>query len=318
MKLRQPIESPFISIIVPVFNEENSILQFLSKVMPIIESLNINFEILFINDGSTDNSINILIEQAQKSPMIKVLNFSRNFGKEAALTAGIDHASGNALIPIDVDLQDPPELIPIMIKHWQEGYDVVYGLRVSRDSDSVFKRTSANLFYKIFNRLSPLKIPSDAGDFRLIDRRVAEVLKNIPERNRFMKGLFSWVGFKSIPVPYERPVRKSGETKWSTWRLWNFALDGILSFSTLPLRIWTYVGIFIAIFSFLYGSFIVLRTLIFGIDLPGYASLLTVILFLGGIQLVSVGILGEYIGRVFIESKNRPLYVIESKYPPQE
>jgi len=316
LTLRKPIENPVISIIVPVYNEEKSILPFLSEVLPLIESLDHTFEILFINDGSTDKSKDILIQEAKKNPIVKLLNFSRNFGKEAALTAGIDYASGDALIPIDVDLQDPPELIPTLIKHWQDGYDVVYGLRVSRDSDSVFKRTSANLFYKIFNRLSPLKIPSDAGDFRLIDRRVAEVLKNIPERNRFMKGLFSWVGFKSIPVPYERPVRKSGKTKWSTWRLWNFALDGILSFSTLPLRIWTYIGIFIAIFSFLYGSFIVLRTLIFGVDLPGYASMLTVILFLGGIQLVSVGIIGEYIGRVFIESKNRPLYVIESRYPP--
>jgi len=188
----------------------------------------------------------------------------------------------------------------------------VYGLRVSRDSDSLFKRTSANMFYKVFNKLSPLKIPPDAGDFRLIDQKVAEVIKNIPERNRFMKGLFSWVGFKSIAVPYERPIRKYGKTKWSTWKLWNFALDGILSYSTLPLRVWTYLGLIIAFLSFFYGSFIVIRTLIFGIDMPGYASLLTIILFLGGVQLISLGILGEYIGRIFIEEKKRPLYIIKS------
>jgi len=315
MPLSRP-DNPLISVIVPVFNEEDSISPFLEKTLSVLENVSLSFEILFVNDGSTDRSLTRLLEFSKNDKRLRIINFSRNFGKEAALSAGIDHASGDAIIPIDVDLQDPPELIPTMIEHWRSGYDVVYGLRVSRDSDSIMKRTSANMFYKIFNRLSPLKIPPDAGDFRLIDRRVAEVLKNIPERNRFMKGLFSWVGFKSIPVPYERPVRKSGKTKWSTWRLWNFALDGILSFSTLPLRIWTYIGIFIAIFSFLYGSFIVLRTLIFGVDLPGYASMLTVILFLGGIQLVSVGIIGEYIGRVFIESKNRPLYVIESRYPP--
>lgn len=307
--------NPLISVIVPVFNEEDSISPFLDKTRSVLEKAGLSFEIIFVNDGSTDGSLNRLLEFSENDQRLRIINFSRNFGKEAALSAGIDHASGNALIPIDVDLQDPPELIPTMVEHWRSGYDVVYGLRVSRDSDSILKRTSANLFYKIFNRLSPLKIPPDAGDFRLIDLKVAEVLKNIPERNRFMKGLFSWVGFKCIAVPYERPKRETGKTKWNTWKLWNFALDGLLSFSTLPLRVWTYIGIIIAILSFIYGSLIVVRTLIFGIDLPGYASMLTVILFLGGIQLFSIGILGEYIGRVFIESKNRPLYVIESKYP---
>lgn len=305
-----------ISIIVPVFNEEDAIAPFLEKTKAVLSYARLSFEIIFVNDGSTDSSLSILLDFAKTDHRLKIINFSRNFGKEAAISAGIDHATGDALIPIDVDLQDPPELIPTMIEHWRSGYDVVYGLRMSRDSDSFTKRTSATLFYKIFNYLSPLKIPPDAGDFRLIDRRVAEVLRNIPERNRFMKGLFSWVGFKSIAVSYDRPNRKSGKTKWSTWKLWNFALDGILSFSTLPLRIWTYIGVTIAILSFLYGSYIVVRTLIFGIDLPGYASILTIILFLGGIQLISIGILGEYIGRVFIESKNRPLYVIESIFPP--
>ena len=305
---------PLISILVPVFNEQDSLTPFLERTFKVLESINSPFEIIFINDGSTDDTLNNLLKLTKDDRRIKVISLSRNFGKEAALSAGIDNASGDVLIPIDVDLQDPPELIPTMLEHWKAGYDVVYGLRVSRDSDSVWKRASANIFYKIFNQLSPIKIPSDAGDFRLIDRKVGEVLKNIPERNRFMKGIFSWVGFKSYAVPYERPSRSIGKSKWSSWKLWNFALDGILSFSTLPLRIWTYIGTGIAILSFIYGTFIVVRTLIFGVDLPGYASLVTIILFLGGVQLISVGILGEYIGRVFIEAKARPIYIIESKH----
>lgn len=310
--------SDFISIIVPVFNEQDSIGFFINKTTSILEKFEILFEIVFINDGSDDKTKSILIDYAKQDRRIKVINFSRNFGKEAAISAGIDFAAGNAIVPIDVDLQDPPELIPVMVDHWKSGYDVVYGLRTSRNSDSPLKRLSANFFYKLFNRLSPLKIPPDAGDFRLIDKKVALVLKNMPERNRFMKGLFAWVGFKSMPVPYERPARPRGETKWTTWKLWNFALDGILSFSTLPLRIWTYIGTFIAILAFIYGTFIVLRTLFFGIDLPGYASMITIVLFLGGVQLISIGILGEYIGRVFLESKNRPIYVIESVYPENQ
>jgi len=308
-------DNPFISIIIPVFNEQDAIAPFYNKTRSVLENAGLSFEMIFINDGSTDSTSEGLLAFAKNDQRLKIITFSRNFGKEAGLSAGIDYASGDALVPIDVDLQDPPELIPKMVDYWKEGYDVVYGLRASRDSDSFIKRTSASIFYSIFNKLSPLKIPPDAGDFRLIDRRVAEVLKNIPERSRFMKGLFSWVGFNSIGIPYKRTRRKTGKTKWSAWKLWNFALDGILSFSTLPLRIWSYVGITIAFLSFLYGSFIVIRTLTYGIDLPGYASMLTIILFLGGIQLISVGILGEYIGRVFIESKNRPIYVIESKYP---
>jgi len=307
--------SPLISLIIPVFNEEDSIAAFLEKAISVLENINISFEILFINDGSTDNTKNILLDLSRRDSRIKVINFSRNFGKEAAISAGIDFAGGDAVVPIDVDLQDPPELIPIMVDHWKKGYDVVYGLRTSRDSDSFLKRVSSNLFYWLFNYLSPLKIPPDAGDFRLIDRKVVQVLKDMPERNRFMKGLFSWVGFRSIPVPYERPARPKGKTKWTPWKLWNFALDGIFSFSSLPIRIWTYIGTGIAILSFIYGTFIVLRTLFCGIDLPGYASMITIILFLGGVQLISIGILGEYIGRIFIESKNRPLYVIESTFP---
>jgi glycosyltransferase involved in cell wall biosynthesis len=217
---------------------------------------------------------------------------------------------------MDVDLQDPPELIPRFLERWRDGYDVVYGVRTCRKYDTFTKRASAAWFYRLFNRLSDLHIPENAGDFRLIDRRVADILRRLPERNRFMKGLFSWVGFRSIGVPYERPARASGRTKWSHWRLWNFALDGLISFSTMPLRVWTYVGSLVAALSFAYGSFIVIRTLVLGVDLPGYASLLTTVLFLGGVQLLSIGVIGEYLGRLFIEVKARPLYIVESTYPP--
>jgi glycosyltransferase involved in cell wall biosynthesis len=217
---------------------------------------------------------------------------------------------------MDVDLQDPPEVIPEFVEKWREGYDVVYGVRSSRKHDGRMKRTTAALFYSIFNALSPLHMPDNAGDFRLIDRRVADVIRQMPERNRFMKGLFAWVGFSSIGVPYERPQRAAGSTKWNIWSLWNFALDGLFSFSTLPLRVWTYIGGIVALLAFAYGSFIVVRTLILGVVIPGYASLLTVVLFLGGVQLLSIGVLGEYLGRLFIEVKARPLYVVESIYPP--
>jgi glycosyltransferase involved in cell wall biosynthesis len=286
----------------------------MATIDPVLAAQSARFELVFVNDGSTDQTLPRLLELAKQDNRIRILNLSRNFGKEAALSAGIDQARGDAIIVIDADLQDPPDLIPTFLQCWRNGYDVVYGARSSRENDSYLKRKSASWFYAAFNRLSPTHIPENAGDFRLIDRRVADIIRALPERNRFMKGLFSWVGFKSIAVPYERPIRVAGETKWSAWRLWNFALDGLFSFSTVPLRIWTYFGALIAGLAFAYGSFIVLRTLIYGIDLPGYPSLLTAMLFLGGIQLLSIGIIGEYIGRVFIEVKARPLYVIEGCY----
>ena len=307
--------NPLVSIIIPVFNEEDSVSLFNETTRQVLEDAHLAYEMIFVNDGSDDNTRERLLELAESDRHLRVINLSRNFGKEAALSAGIDNATGDVLVPIDVDMQDPPELIPQFLEHWKHGYDVVYGARASRKSDTFAKRASAAWFYRVFNRLSPLQIPDDAGDFRLIDRRVAEVLKQIPERNRFMKGLFSWVGFSSIGVPYERPLRSEGETKWNHWKLWNYALDGLISFSTLPLRIWTYIGASIALLSFAYGSFIVIRTFLLGIDLPGYASLLTTILFLGGIQLLSIGVLGEYLGRIFIEAKSRPLYVVESTFP---
>jgi glycosyltransferase involved in cell wall biosynthesis len=280
----------------------------------VMEEARLEYEYVFINDGSTDGTLAKLIELSVGNPHIRIINLSRNFGKEAGMTAGIDHVRGNVLIPIDVDLQDPPELIPQFVEKWREGYDVVYGVRASRDDDSMMKRASAGWFYSLFNRLSAVPIPDNAGDFRLIDERATEVLRQLPERNRFMKGLFSWVGFYSTGVPYSRPARVAGKTKWNFRKLWNFALDGIFSFSTVPLRIWSYVGIVVSLLAFVYASFIVIRTVILGIDLPGYASLLTVVLFLGGIQLLSLGIIGEYLGRLLVEAKQRPVYIKEGEY----
>ena len=276
--------------------------------------INEPYEIVFINDGSRDNTLNVLLNAKQNFKNIRIINFSRNFGKEAALTAGLDKARGEAAIPIDVDLQDPPELIKELVARWHEGCDVVLAKRADRTSDSFAKRVSADLFYKLNGKISNVDIPNNVGDFRLMSKRVVEALKQLPENQRFMKGLFAWVGFKTTVIEYVREKREAGQSSFNGWKLWNFALDGITSFSTLPLRIWLYIGALVSFLSFLYGSFIILKTLIFGIDLPGYASLAVIMLFLGGIQLIGIGILGEYIGRIYSESKRRPSYIIEGEY----
>lgn len=302
-----------VTLIIPVFNEEGSIGPFLKEVGEQLEKLEERFELLFVDDGSDDATVNCINTAADSDERIRVIEFSRNFGKEAALTAGLAESRGDAVIPIDVDLQDPPQLICQFIEKWKDGYDVVYGERRCRKTDSFMKRKSADLFYGILNKLSHISMPPNAGDYRLMDRRVVDVINLLPERNRFMKGLFAWAGFKSIGVKYDRPSRKVGHTKFTYWNLWNFALDGVMSFSTLPLRIWSYLGAFFAVSSMAYGTFIVARTLIIGRDVPGYASLMTALLFLGGIQLISLGIIGEYIGRLFVEIKQRPVYVIKKK-----
>ncbi|HLF31302.1 MAG TPA: glycosyltransferase family 2 protein [Xanthomonadales bacterium] len=312
--MRDLDRQPLISIIVPVFNEEQSLAPFIETITRVLERDHADFEFLFVDDGSTDNTLPNLLEYSRQDAHIKVIGLSRNFGKDAALSAGIDLALGDVLIPIDVDLQDPPELIVQFLDYWRQGYDMVYGLRSGRDADSIGKRLSARWFYKVFNHFSAVKLPENVGDFRLFDRKVAEVIRQLPERNRFMKGIFAWVGFKSIGVPYSRPERARGNTKWSLWKLWNFALDGMVGFSTLPLRVWTYLGSIVSLLAFTYGMFIIGKTLVLGRDMPGYASLMTAILFLGGIQLMSIGIIGEYVGRLMIESKQRPIYVIDRVY----
>jgi len=305
---------PFISIVVPCYNEEDVIDIFLEKIFVVLKQLDKTYEIVFVNDGSRDNTLEILKQKAREYDTVRVISLSRNFGKEAALSAGLDMAYGEVVVPIDVDLQDPPELIFDFVKKYEEGYDVVVGKRIDRTTDSTAKRVSAETFYKLHNKISDIEIPHNVGDYRLMSRRVVEELKKLPETQRFMKGIFAWLGFKTAVVEYKRDARAAGETSFNGWKLWNFALDGITSFSTAPLRVWLYVGIVLAAISFLYGSWIILKTLIFGVDAPGYASMITVVLFLGGIQLMGIGILGEYIGRIYLESKNRPVYIIEDEY----
>ena len=321
-RARRPAD-PLLSLVVPAFNEEESIDLFLDTVLPLMERDGLRFEIVFVNDGSRDNTLAHLLNRGATDRRLRIVNLSRNFGKEAALTAGIDHATGDVIVPMDIDLQDPPELIEPFMERWREGYDIVYGVRSLRTWDTASKRVSASLFYRVFNTMSPVRIPENVGDFRLVDRRAVEVLRQLPERNRFMKGLFAWVGFNTIGVPYERPQRAAGSSKFNLWRLWNFALDGVVSFSTAPLRAWFYVGVLIATIAVLYALFIITRVLIFGIDTPGYASLLIAVLLMGAIQLLSLGIIGEYLGRLFLEVKGRPIYVVEAVYengdvlPPQ-
>jgi glycosyltransferase involved in cell wall biosynthesis len=304
-----------ISIIVPVYNESEGICHFYDAICVIFgEAPELDFEVVFIDDGSRDDTLEKLISIAEQDSRLHVIELSRNFGKEAALTAGIDASTGDAAIPIDADLQDPPELILEMIKEWFKGAEVVLARRLDRNSDSFLKRKSAEMFYQFHNRLSTIQIPDNVGDFRLMDRIVLDALKKIPEQQRFMKGLFAWVGFKTVTLDYVRQPRTAGTTKFSGWKLWNFALEGITSFSAVPLRFWTYVGVLGAVSTFIYAIIIISKTLIMGVDVPGYASLLVAVLFLGSLQLISVGILGEYIGRIYIETKHRPLYLIRKRY----
>lgn len=306
--------NPLLSLVIPVFDEEDSIDLFIDTVVPMLERDRLRYELVFVNDGSRDDTLSRLIARSAADRHIRIVNLSRNFGKEAALTAGIDHARGDVLLPMDIDLQDPPDLIGAFMARWREGYDIVYGVRTARRTDTTAKRMSAGWFYWAFNAMSPVRIPANVGDFRLVDRRAAEVLRQLPERNRFMKGLFAWVGFNSIGVPYERPERAAGTSKFNYWRLWNFALDGVVSFSTAPLRAWFYVGLMIAAIAVFYAIFIITRVLILGIDTPGYASLLIAVLLMGAIQLLSLGIIGEYLGRLFLEVKGRPIYIVEGVY----
>ncbi|MGR3515147.1 MAG: glycosyltransferase family 2 protein [Paracoccaceae bacterium] len=303
-----------VSLVVPVFNEQDAIQPFLKRIGAVFELLmpDYAYEIVFVNDGSSDATEFALRTAMQDNAHINLINLSRNFGKEAALSAGLDHAEGDVCIPMDVDLQDPPEMIPEMLDHWQAGAKVVNARRVSRKQDTWVKRTSARGFYRVFNALAEQAIPTDVGDFRLMDKQVVEVLRGMNERVRFNKALFSWVGFETQEVTFERPERHSGHSGWGYWRLWNFALDGIFSSSTLPLRIWSYTGGLLALLSFLYAAVILVRTLMFGVDVPGYASTVILILLFGGLNLFAIGIVGEYIARIYSEVRERPLYVLRS------
>jgi glycosyltransferase involved in cell wall biosynthesis len=304
-----------VSVVVPFFNEAEGVATFRERLLPCLEAVPaVAWEIVCVDDGSTDGTLAALVAIAAADPRFRVIELSRNFGKEAALTAGLDLAQGDAVIPIDADLQDPPELIARMIEAWRGGAEVVLARRQDRSADGMFKRKTASWFYALHNRMSKTKIPPNVGDFRLMDRVVVAALKRLPERQRFMKGLFAWVGFRTVTIDYVRARRAAGESKFSGFTLWNFAMEGLTSFSTAPLKIWTYVGACGALGTFIYSIFIVLYTILHGTGVPGYASLLVVVLFLGSIQLMSIGLLGEYIGRIYLETKQRPTYVIRKTY----
>ena len=310
--VKRGMVAPLLSVVAPVKNEEDGILPFVQRVGAILDGIaqDSGWEILFVDDGSTDATLAAIVAANQRDPRVRALSLSRNFGKEAALSAGLDHARGEAVIPMDVDMQDPPEVLPEMVAKWREGHEMVFGVRRCRSSDGWAKRVTASLYYRAHNAVSSDKIPENAGDFRLMDRKVVDVIRAMPERNRFMKGLFAWAGFRQAAVEYDRAERETGKTKYNYWKLWTLALDGITSASTVPLRIWSYVGALVALFAIGFASVLAVQTMIFGNPVPGYASIMVSVLFLGGIQLISLGVLGEYVGRILTETKQRPLYVV--------
>lgn len=299
-----------LSIVIPMHNEEQVLNMLFQRLDEVSARLGLAIEFVCVDDGSRDETLLLLQELAARDARLRVLPLARNFGKEAALTAGLDHITGDLVVPLDADLQDPPELIEEFISLWEQGYDVVYGIRSDRTSDSVAKRLTAGWFYKVFNSVADYPIPPNTGDFRLMDRIVVDALRQLPERNRFNKGLFAWVGFRQIGVPYVRPPRAAGTSSWASPALWRLAFDGITSFSTTPLRIWSVVGVSAAGLASLYAAFLILRVLIFGRDVPGYASLMVVVLFCFAVQMVAIGIMGEYLGRLYQEVKGRPIYIV--------
>lgn len=311
-------ERPVLSVIVPVFNEGANIDALIARITPVLDRAAPTWEVLFVDDGSADDTLSRIKTHAAEDQRLRALSFSRNFGKEIAIAAGIDHALGQGVVLIDADLQHPPEMIETFVAKWREGYDMVYGQRVDRDTDSALRRSLTRTFYDLFARFGEIALPEGAGDYRLMDRKVVEALRRLPERARFSKGLYAWVGFKSIGVPFDVAERLHGETKFSYRKLTRFAFDGLTSFSTLPLKVWTYVGMIVSLFAFLFAAMIVLETLVYGIAVPGFATLVVSVMFFSGIQLISLGVLGEYIGRIFAEVKRRPLYVVAEEIGPSE
>ena len=308
---------PSLTVVVPAYNESEGLVDFHTRLAGVLDGLDLRTSVLYVDDGSGDDTYAIMCALRAADPRVSTLKLSRNFGKELALTAGLDHVDADAAVVIDADLQDPPELIPTFVAHWREGYDVVYGTRASRAGETGFKKMTATGFYRVMEKLSSTPIPRDTGDFRLLSRRALDALKQVRERQRFMKGLFTWVGFRQLPVIYHRDPRHAGQTKWNYWRLWNFAIEGITSFSNAPLKLATYVGLLAAVFAFLFGIWVLAKALWFGDAVRGYPSLMVVVLFLGGVQLMALGVIGEYLGRLYVEAKQRPLYLIDAYDPPQ-
>jgi glycosyltransferase involved in cell wall biosynthesis len=305
---------PTFSVVVPAFNEADGLAEFHRRLAGAMATVG-SWEVLYVDDGSDDATGAVLQRLRRDDPHIALISLTRNFGKEIATTAGLDHAIGDAVIVIDADLQDPPEVIPALIDAWRQGFDMVTAQRRSRGGEGWAKRMTAHLFYRLMRHTGRVRLPADTGDFRLMSRRAVDAVRQLREHHRFMKGLFAWVGFPATSVLYDRAPRHSGTTKWGWWTLWNLALEGITSFTVVPLKIATYLGLFVALLSVIYGAEVVIKTLVRGNSVAGYPSLMTVILFLGGVQLVTLGVIGEYLGRVFNETKQRPLYLVERFEP---
>ncbi len=306
---------PLLSVVVPAYNEAEGLDELHARVRRTMDALGEPWELVLVNDGSRDATLAAMERLRAADPRVAIVNLSRNFGKEIATTAGLDHARGAAVIILDADLQDPPDLIPELVAGWREGYDTVYAQRRRREGETFLKRATARMFYRLMGNVGRVDIPPDTGDFRLISRRVVDALAELREQHRFMKGLFAWVGFPSKAVLYDRAPRFAGKTKWDYWKLWNFALEGITSFTIVPLKVATYLGLAVGLAAAIYLAEIVVRTLLFGNPVPGYPSLLAVVLFIGGAQLVTLGVMGEYLGRIFNEVKRRPLYLVERHLP---
>jgi polyisoprenyl-phosphate glycosyltransferase len=309
------LPAPTLSVVVPSYNEADGLDELYARVRSVMDQTGETWELVLVNDGSRDATLAVMERLRLADPRLAIVNLSRNFGKEIATTAGLDHARGEAVIIIDADLQDPPELIPELIAGWREGFDTVYAQRRQREGETFVKRSTAKVFYRLMGRVGRVEIPQDTGDFRLISRRVVQALSELREQHRFMKGLFAWVGFPSKAVPYDRAPRFAGQTKWNYWKLWNLAIEGITGFTIVPLKVATYLGLLVGVSAAIYLAEIIVRTLIVGNDVAGYPSLMAVVLFIGGVQLVTLGVLGEYVGRIFDEVKQRPLYLVERHVP---
>ena len=307
-----------LSLVIPLYNEQAVIVAFHARLAAVLDRLESPAEIVYVNDGSTDRSLSLLLDLRRGDPRIAIVDLSRNFGKELALTAGLDHALGDAVVIIDADLQDPPELIPELLKGWEQGYDVVCARRIAREGDTWLKRLTAAAFYRLLERSTRTQVPRDTGDFRLLSRRAVDAAKSLRGQHRFMKGLLAWIGFPHLSVPYRREPRYAGRSKLSYWKLWNLAIEGLTSFTIAPLKFASYLGAAVALLSFAYAAVIVYKTLVYGNPVSGYPSLMVTILFLGGVQLLSLGVIGEYLGRIFNETKHRPLYLVNRYLPAAE
>lgn len=312
------ISPPTLSVVVPCYNEGENVALLFARLLPALDALGVSFEVICINDGSKDDTLERLLEVQKGENRLRIIDLSRNFGKEKALSAGLFHSRGQAVVPMDADLQHPPEAIAHMLAKWREGFEVVFARRDARTGQSVSEKAFAKGFYWVFDHLSDVRLPREVGDFRLMDRKVVETINRMPERSRFMKGIFAWVGYRQAEIVYKQGERAAGTTKFNSWKLLRFAFDGLTSFSNFPLKVWGWVGAAISSLAFLYIVFRLIRTMIWGIDVPGYESILMSVLFLGGIQLLTLGIIGDYLGRVFDEVKGRPLFIVRQLYEPGE